>query len=86
VSLLRPGGVVLIKTFYDEHHDTFEPDLRPEAWGGDIWTCGYFDPMGHPSHFTLPVLRKLVTDCGLTICHENLEQKHGQVTIVGRLG
>lgn len=85
VSLLAPGGVLLVKTFYDEYHDHIDLDLSPSAadlsMGGR--SHGYFDPLGHPSHFDLPVLRALLVRCGLVIRWEHVEPIWGQVAILG---
>ena len=85
VSLLAPGGAALVKTFYDEWHDTIDLDLRggaPELWMGGR-SHGYFGPVAHPSHFDLPVLRALFARVGLAVTWERVEPIHGQVAMMG---
>jgi len=86
VGILARGGVVLIKTFFDEWHDTINVDLTrgPLPLGQDPRTNGYYEPFVHPSHFDLPVLRWLFAECGLVIEWESIAQKWGQVTLLGR--
>ena len=88
VGMLRPGGLLLVKTFYDEYHDEVPVDLSAGAprYGTDGPNRGYFDPICHPSHFTRPVLRWLLERCGLSLIDEEVERSCGQVTLVGRKG
>lgn len=80
----RRGGGLLLKTFYDEWHETLEGfDLGPQE--GVVIRgrkSGYFSPAAHPYHFDAPVLRALVERVGYRIEHQSLEAIHGQVTLI----
>lgn len=80
---LRPGGVLLIKTFYDEWHDGRALDLSPTAERG-LYTSGYFGPNAHPYHFTLPALRGLLERVGFEVVIEERNKQCGQVTMIAR--
>ena len=83
--ILRPGGILVLKTFYDEYHDTLDGlDLSPEAekpYTVQLKKTGYFSPTAHPSHFESEVLRQLIKRVGFTQCHEQPMPAFGQTTI-----
>lgn len=80
--LLRPGGVLLIKTFYDEWHAGRELSIvSAEGWQ---LPHGYFDPVCHLNHFTEPVLRGLLERSGFDVAAWERDEVNGLVTAYAR--
>lgn len=82
-GILRPGGMLLLKTFYDEWHATLDLNIA----GPDAWTDprhGYFDPLGHLHHFDEPVLRSLIERVGFAVEDWSRNTVHGQVIVYAR--
>lgn len=82
LASLRPGGGLIVKTFYDEWHDTFDVECsKPEHW----WSPrrGYFGPPSHLYHFDIPVLVGVIERVGFKVVEQQVETAYGQVTIYG---
>lgn len=81
-AVLRPGGVLLLKTFYDEWHQGRELSIATaEGWN---LPHGYFDPCCHLNHFTEPVLRRLLTESGFNVAEWDRDEVNGLVTVYAR--
>jgi len=81
---LRPGGVLLVKTFYDEFHDTLpDLDLSSTAYGRPYPAHGYFDPISHVWHFDTEVLKSVIQRAGFKVASVTPDLVWGQVTIMG---
>jgi len=87
--ILRPGGALLLKTFYDEFH--VEAGITPESVGPEVGFShysvegtGYFDPWSHPWHFDKPVLKELIERCGFDVFETELSPACGQIAIYAR--
>lgn len=87
-ALLRTGGVMLLKTFYDDWHAT-KPLLDTSSahgikhWG-DLERGGYFGPAGHLWHFDQDVLRALIDRSGFDVVNWIVDATWGQVTVFAR--
>lgn len=84
---LRPGGALLVKTFYDEYHDRLAAegtfDISKERFASrGMLTTGYFCPISHPFHFDAPVLRALIESRGFRVVYEPLYESCGQVAFL----
>lgn len=82
-AILRPGGVMLLKTFFDEWH--IGQDLKIGAGDWEDPAHGYFDPFGHLYHFDVPVLLALIARVGFTI-HDVSRDTAGCVTVYAGKG
>lgn len=80
-ALLRPGGVVLVKTFLDEFHDGLTVPSDRSAYG-NFAAAGYHDPLGHLWHFDRVSLRRLVERVGLRLIFWEEDAAWGQVTLL----
>lgn len=84
---LRPGGALLLKTFYEEWHDGRVIDLSPDtvSMSGDegLARRGYYS-LGHRCHWTTDALLSLVRRCGFDVVDTEHDTHYGQVTIWGR--
>jgi len=82
---LRPGGGLMLKTFYDEFHDGKELDLTPE---GDrhrsVERSGHFCPLSHIAHFDEGVLLRLIQKTGFEIVEIVRNENCGQVCVYAR--
>lgn len=81
---LRPGGGLLLKTFYDEFHATFPLNLGADAWADPAH--GYFDPLGHLWHFDRMVLLALIERCGFAVKATEINERCGQITVYATAG
>jgi SAM-dependent methyltransferase len=87
-AILRPGGVLLLKTFYEEWHHGRPLDLSPGSANllpeENIRRRGYYG-IGHRCHWTTASLLAMLTRTGfghfLSIRHEKV---YGQITVVAR--
>ena len=80
--ILRPGGALLLKTFYDEWHEGRELAIvSAEGWQ---LPHGYFDPVCHINHFTEPVLRRLIEQSGFDVAEWDRDEVNGLVTVYAR--
>lgn len=75
---LRPGGVVVVKTFYDEWHEGRELDLTAQGWNRPH---GFFGPPAHLWHFDRAVLMVLLLRCGLRTQLVEMDEGNGLVTV-----
>lgn len=92
-ALLRPGGALLVKTFYDEWHDTLPNlDLSPARMANrtaesvvqaGVGVTGYFSPVAHPHHFDEPVLLALIERVGFRVATTERTPSCGQITVWG---
>ena len=81
-EVLRPGGVLAIKTFYDEWHETLELDLwKPRR---KCKVTGYFGPISHPFHFESDVLHQILRRIGFTVEQVDYSRACGQFTTFAR--
>lgn len=78
-ACLRPGGGLLLKTFYDEWHDTRTLDLSSPSTG--LEKTGYFAPDAHPYHFTSAVLLAALERRGLVPAVVSHDETYGQITV-----
>lgn len=91
-AMLRSGGVLLVKTFYDEWHDTLTNlDLSAEKMKGHtaesvvgVGVTGYFSPIAHPHHFDVPVLLAMVDRVGFEVVTHELQKACSNITVWGR--
>jgi SAM-dependent methyltransferase len=81
---LRVGGVLAVKTFYDDWHAGRALDLSPSGMHKPWPSHGYFDPVQHLYHFDAEVLRTLLRRIGFAIVEEYLDQEWGQIALYGR--
>lgn len=84
-ELLRPGGVLLVKTFFDEFHDG-RPAPSDRASYGDFARAGYHDPLGHLWHFDREVLRSLIKQAKFRIVSWEEDIAWGQATVLAVRG
>lgn len=86
-DILRPGGAFVVKTFYDEWHDTAEIDLGKPAPTGlpnfnNYLKAGYFG-RSHLHHFTTDALRRALRRAGFNVIDETHHKACGQVEMYG---
>lgn len=87
-AVLRPGGILLLKTFYEEWHDGRPLDLSPGSGNlspdENLRRRGYYG-IGHRCHWTTDALLALLARTGfgdqIVVRHEPI---YGQVTIIAR--
>lgn len=79
---LRSGGVFLVKTFYDEWHDTADIDLSKPLKRDVVnyLKTGYFG-VSHLYHFDTDVLMRCLTRCGFAVRDVAHSESCGQVEI-----
>ena len=82
-----PGGLVIIKTFFDEYHDKIEVDpgaiQGSHAWAMGLEDKGYFDPIQHVFHFPEQLLHDVVKMAGYQVERADRCHTYGQLTIYG---
>lgn len=86
-SIVCDGGVLLLKTFYDEWHQGRVPPsalVRDTLLTMGLGTSGYFAPTSHRFHFDEPVLLALIARCGWCVVETQRNEVHGQITVYGR--
>jgi len=86
-EVLRPGGGIVVKTFYDEWHDTADIDLSKPAPSGlpdidNYLKAGYFG-RSHIHHFTTEALRNAIEGAGFGISLVVPHETCGQVEMYG---
>lgn len=87
-SILRPGGALLLKTFYEEWHNDRPIDLAFSVDSAleNIRCRGYYG-IGHRCHWTTEALLALLARTGfghfLAVRHESI---YGQITVIARRG
>lgn len=84
-GILKKGGVVLLKTFYDEFHKGVDPRIlqTPEAWKLGLWEKGYFDPVQHVFHFPKQLLLDTIKMPGFRLAAVSDSTIYGQLTVYG---
>jgi len=84
---LRPGGCILVKTFYDEYHRFKGYDLSKRATKdgvtSDLETTGYYCPVSHPYHFETGVLLRALEKRKFRLVDVSHCFEYGQITVYG---
>lgn len=78
-AITEPGGAIVLKTFYDEFHETLDLDLSRGQY--DFKRTGYFDPLSHLYHFTTDALTSAMGRAGWQIASVQPDPSWGQVTV-----
>ena len=78
---LRPGGSMIVKTFYEDWHEDQDIDFSVGAPS----TQGYYSPICHLYHFDYDLLtRSLFPRFGFEVVKVEQDRVNGQVTVVCR--
>jgi len=87
-SILKPSGILLLKTFYEEFHVNLNPEAlqTSDAWSLGLDKKGYFDPIQHVFHFTKEVLCRTIEHAGFRIESTIDNEFYGQRTIFASRG
>jgi len=78
---LRPGGALLLKTFYEEWHFDRDLDLTQENQARGLQTSGQFAPNAHPYHFTSGALCQILLGVGFELRKVSLDSESGLITV-----
>ncbi len=81
-EITRPGGGIIVKTFYDEWHDHADIDLSADNLHGvkGYLSAGYFGT-SHLFHFTTDALVNAICRAGFRVGHLQHHESCGQVDV-----